>query len=262
MMFNKKHKKLTVMLSVLACFSTQIALASQATGNTVFSSSSYFSQFNLEPTHFVLQVGGFWASQGKSQNIDIDGLIGDRFTVTDRDDQNFLVGLGFFVDGFNDCRASTMFGLNAFYLAKTFVKGDIIQEQEFTNLDYRYSVTNYPIYVAAKTSFNTNSDIYNITFDLGVGPNIINTGHVKERSLDGGITIPDNAFSGKTNVALSATAGIGVKFNNVLGCVPVEIGYRFFYLGKGKFKKETDELLNTLKTGDSYANALVVSINI
>lgn len=259
MMFNKKHKKLTALLSTLACFSTQLALANQATSNNI---SSNFSLFNPAATHFVLQGGGFWASQGESQDIAIDGLIGDRFTVTNRHDQNLLVGLGFFVDGFSNCYTSTMFGLNAFYLAKTFVKGDIIQEHEFTNLDYRYSVTNYPIYVAAKTLINTNSDQYNITFDLGVGPNFIKTGKVKESSLDNGITIPDKAFSGKTNVAFSATAGIGVKFNNVLGCVPVEIGYRFFYLGKGEFKKQTDELLSTLKTGNIYANALVVSINI
>lgn len=148
------------MLSILACFSTQIVLASQATRNKVSlknltaTSSSNLSQFNPRRAHFVLQVGGFNASQGKSQNIDIDGLIGDRFTVTNGDDQNILVGLGFFVDGFSNCHASTMFGLNAFYLAKTFVKGNIIQEQEFTNLDYRYSVSNYPIYFAAKTLTN------------------------------------------------------------------------------------------------------------
>lgn len=263
MILNNKSKMLTVVLFVLGCFATQITLASRTAVNTVSSTNPYADSFlNLSRLHPVLELGGFSASQGQAQDIDIDGLIGDRFTVTKNHDQNVLVGLGVFVDGFTTCRTSTMFGINAFYLAKTFVKGDIIQEQEFTNLDYRYAVTNYPIYVAAKTLINTNSDKYNITFDLGVGPNIIKTGRVNESSLDDGVTLPDNAFSGKTHVALSATAGIGVKFNNVLGCAPVEIGYRFFYLGKGEFKKETDELLTTLNTGNSYANALVVTISV
>jgi opacity protein-like surface antigen len=112
-----------------------------------------------------------------------------------------------------------------------------------------------------KSIINLNDDRYNITMDVGIGPNIIQANNLTERSLDDGITQPDHIFSSQTSVAFSATAGVGIRFNNVSGHIPIEIGYRFFYLGQGNLNKVSSQATNTLKTGNSYANALVITIS-
>lgn len=221
--------------------------------------SSSLSRFNPKRATIIFQVGGFNTTQGRAQHINIDSLIGDYFTVNHRNESNILLGLGYYVNGLERDKFRLLYGINAFYLAPTSVKGNVIQEQLFTNLSYRYSITHYPIYIATKAFINTNSDKYSITCDLGIGPNIIQTGDFSEQSLDGGMTLPDNAFTGQTNVALSATAGLGIKFNNVIGHLPLEVGYRFFYLGQGSLSKNNNQILNTLKTGNTYANALIFS---
>ena len=63
-----------------------------------------------------------------------------------------------------------------------------------------------------------------------------------------------------TTTAFSATAGIGIKLNNVIKTIPLECGYRFFYLGKGHLNTLSDQVLNTLKTGDDYANAIICAV--
>lgn len=223
--------------------------------------NAFFVKFDPRRAHLILQAGGFSASQGSAQNIGIDGLLGDYFTLTQRTDQNVILGLGYFANGSETSRYSLWYGLNAFYLANTTVQGNIVQEQLFTNLSYQYSITNFPIYAAVKALIKTDSNKYTITLDLGIGPNIISTSNFEESSLDGGITIPDNAFSGQTSAAFSAMLGIGIKFNNVLGKYPVEVGYRFFYLGQANLNQVNSQLTSTLNTGNSYANALTLSIS-
>lgn len=234
---------------------------------TTFASSpvpliSCSSKFDPKCATIVFQLGGFDASQGNAQNIGITDLIGDRFTVLQGHDQNVLLGLGYYVDGIKQDQVQLQYGLNAFYLAHTTVQGNVIQEDIFNNLSYSYNLTNYPIYLATKALINTNSDKYTVTLDIGFGPNFIKTSHYRESSLDGGITLPDQIFSGQTSMAFSATAAIGIKFNNVLGHVPLEVGYRFFYLGQGYLQKNNNQLTNTLNTGNNYANALVISISV
>lgn len=209
--------------------------------------------------HLMLQVGGFAAMQGRAQDVGINGLVGDHYTVEPMYDKNMLLGIGYYFNGLDKNWLRLMYGVDAFYLAPTRVQGDIIQEQTYTNLSYRYSITNYPIYAATK-AFIKNSDAYNITLDLGVGPNFIKTSTLSERSLDG-MTQPEDSFSGQTNVAFSAMAGMGLKFNHPLGYhVPLEVGYRFFYLGQGKLNKLNSQFNNSLNTGNSYANALMLSV--
>ncbi|KTD44631.1 Uncharacterised protein [Legionella quateirensis] len=41
-------------------------------------------------------------------------------------------------------------------------------------------------------------------------------------------------------------AGVGFRINHVLGKIPLDCGYRYFYLGKGSFYKNNDEWLTTL----------------
>lgn len=209
----------------------------------------------------VLQLGWFTATQGKSQHVNIQGLIGDDFNVKKSSDQNFLIGAGYYFKGPETAQVSLLYGLNAFYLAPTQVNGHVIQEDLFTNLSYHHSRTNYPLYFAAKALIHCNM-CNDITFDLGIGPNIVNTRRFKERSLDDGVTIPDKQiFSGKSSVAFSATAGLGWRLNELFGNITFEIDYRFFYLGQGRLKKNYSQVRNTLRTGNSYGNALFLSIS-
>jgi len=220
-----------------------------------------FVNFNPACGKFVFQLGGFYAHQGQKQTIGITDLVGDTFTVTHGDDGNGVAGVGYYLTGQEYDKVTMMYGIDAFYLPHAVVQGNIIQEGLFTNLSYRYFTTNYPVYVAAKAQFNNISYWYNITMDLGIGPNVIQTSHVKEKSLDG-VTVPDYAFSGHTSTAFSAMAGIGFTLNNAYRDMPFECGYRFFYLGKGDFHKNSSQITSTLKTGNSYANALVCSLTI
>lgn len=209
-----------------------------------------------------VQLGGFIASRGKAQDIDINGLIGDHFSVNNHHGSSGLVGIGYCLDGQENNLVNFSYGINAFYLAKTGVSGLVTQEQLFTNLSYHYSITNYPIYLGTKVLIkNKTSDKYNFTLDAGVGPNIITTSSVNETSLDG-ITIPDKTYSGRTTATFSAMAGVGVQMNSVFGSAPLECGYRFFYLGQGSFNKLSNQLINAFDTGNNYANALLCTLTI
>jgi len=235
-MFYTKHKSVKLVLSLLTGLVAHSALAN----------------------NIVVEAGAFNASQGNSQNISIKDLIGNQYTVSHHYDQNMLLGIGYYFNGLNREKYNLEYGVNIFYFAPTTVEGDVIQEQMFDNLSYRYNITNIPIYLATK-AFIKISDKYDLTLDFGAGPNIITTSGFSERSVDGDITVPDPDFSGKTTVALSAMAGIGLHINNVFGHLPLEIGYRFFYLGQGSLVKPNNQFADTLNTGNNYANALMIS---
>lgn len=207
----------------------------------------------------LIQAGGSWVHQGQAQHINIDGLIGDDFTVTNHTDENFLVGLAYFVDGHHTKLFDMAYGLNAYYLAKTSVNGYVIQEGLFKNLSYHYNVEHFPIYVMARAALNTKNPNYGLIIDAGIGPNIINARDFKESPLDGQ-TLPDNVFSRDTAAQFSATAGIHVRMNRVFHDVPLECGYRFFYLGKGHFYSSTEQVIDPLSTGNAYSNALICGL--
>ncbi|OCH99129.1 hypothetical protein A8135_07680 [Legionella jamestowniensis] len=216
-----------------------------------------FSVF--KQSHLVFQVGGYWSSQGKAQHINIDGLIGNDYTVTKHHDSNGLVGLGYFIDGQNLGRVQWSYGVNGFYLPKTNVSGTVVQETLFTNLAYTYHLTHYPVYAVVKAKTDMPLARFPLTVDAGIGPNFMHAGGYNEHPLDGN-SIPDNAFARHTTTTFSATAGVGVQLAQIFGQLPLECGYRFFYLGEGHFSKKTDQLLNTLHTGTVYANAVVCSV--
>lgn len=244
MLLHSKNKNITRVLFFLAGLVTLPTTA--------------FSQ----PDSFVIQAGVYLAAQGKSQNIGINTLIGDSFTLAHHSDQSFLLGLGYFTDSGYTCsdEFDLLYGIDAFVLTPITIKGDVIQEHLFTNLAYKYSITNYPIYAVARIDHLTDCDLLNITADIGVGVNFIHTDDFRENSLDGGITIPDNAFSARTTVVPSAEVGIGVKLNHLYSQASFECGYHFFYLGQGELKVQNSQFNKPLKTGDSYANALVCSV--
>lgn len=209
-----------------------------------------------------ISLGAFNASQGKAQHININTLIGNDYTISKSHDANALLGLGYFADWRQGRRFEWSYGLNAFYLPETDVKGTIVQEGFFTNLSYQYDLSHIPVYLAAKAKTGLPSKSLSLIFDAGIGPNIMKSGGYSERSLDGGMTIPDNAFRGYTSTALSITAGVGVEFAHALGQLPLECGYRFFYLGEGQLKTNNEQVLNNLKTGSVYANALLCSVRV
>lgn len=215
----------------------------------------------LKQGHAIFQVGGHWSHQGKAQHVNIQTLIGDDFTVTNHDSSNGLVGLGYFLDGQAKSIFNMSYGLNAFYLAKTGVAGNVVQEGLFTNLSYHYTLTHFPLYAIAKSTIQTQYPQYAINIDAGIGPNFMTAGGFQEQSLDG-ITIPDNIFSTHHSTAFTATAGFGVKVNQVFGPAPLECGYRFFYLGQGHFGSKSSQVVNNLETGNNFANAVVCSITV
>lgn len=229
----------------------------------VFPDPNFLSNLpsSLKHGHAIIQLGGYWNNQGQTQHINIQDLIGDEFTVIRHSDSNGLVGLGYFVDGQNKSFFKMSYGINAFYLAKTAVTGNIIQENLFTNLSYQYKLTHYPVYAIAKSTIKTKSPKYALTIDAGIGPNFIRTDGYQEHSLDG-VTIPDNIFSSHTSTTFSAIAGFGVKINQVFGPAPLECGYQFFYLGQGNFNTVSNQVLNTLNTGSNYVNALMCAITV
>ena len=219
--------------------------------------------FDLKHGDTVLQVGGFVSTSGKAQHIDINGALGDDFSVHDRNDSNALLGLGYWLNGGESSLWHLSYGLNAFYLGKTQITGEITQESLFTNLAYRYNINHFPVFALAKASLNSQQNKnYSFSFDAGVGPNFLYTSHYHDYSLDGGMTLPDRAFSGKHETVFSATAGVTIKINQFSKVYPFECGYRFFYLGQSELRRNTDQLLNTLKTGHNYANALICSVTV
>jgi len=175
---------------------------------------------------------------------------------------NILVGTGLFLPSFDQDPFKLSYGINAFYFAPTSVNGNIIQENLFTNLSYQYKTQHVPVYLAAKKKIDTNNEKYSVILDAGLGPNFMFITDYKENSLDG-ITLPDNTYANRSNnIAFSVSAGIGLRLNNVLGKMPLECGYRFFYLGQSDLYSSSNQLQNNLSTGDKYANALVCSVTV
>src|SRR5262245_50594191 len=97
-------------------------------------------------------VGYFNAREGKAQHINIAGLIGNTYTVSKKSDDNCLLGLGYLFHGWNLDRYNLAYGIEAFYLFNTKVRGTVVQEDLFTNLSYRYKLTHIPIYAIARAS--------------------------------------------------------------------------------------------------------------
>lgn len=249
MYFNKK--KCNIVASIFLLVSTVDASFAGAMGE----SKSYFKG------HFLVQIGGYSAIQGTEQDIFIrENLAGNLYTVETHNQGSGLVGVGYLLDGpvIRD-RFPVSYGVDAFFLGQTSIYGYIVEEHNDTNLSYRYKIQNIPLYAVAKTLINTRNEHFKIAVDAGIGPNFISASKYREIPLTS-YTIPDNAFKDNNNVALSATAGASIRFS--LGQVPLEFGYRFFYLGQGKFSITNEQVINAVKTGTNYANAFVCSVTI
>lgn len=211
--------------------------------------------------YFIVQGGEFYSQRNHHpQDIAIEGLTVDHFTVNKHYDWNFLLGLGFFGEGFDWRNMIFWYGIDAFYLAPVRINGSIIQEQlPTTTLLYQYEITNWPLYAMLRTSIHSYCNL-DFVFDLGLGVNFLETSVVNEKTLQN-VPIQNGLFLGETNAVFSATLGLSMAFS-YWHSAPIEIGYRFFYLGNGTFKRNTNQALNTLTTGYNYANALVLSITL
>jgi hypothetical protein len=220
---------------------------------------TFFSSLK-ERSHFVIELGGFRATQGKSQQVDLnDDQIPDNFTVTQSQDSNVVGGMGYYVDGQETKWMRLSYGINAFYLAPTKVIGTVpFEPPPEPPLSIYYTTTSMPIYLATKALINNSySNKYNMVIDLGIGPNFLTTSDVKPTSPNPLLT---TTHGGATAVTLSAMAGIGLRVNHVFGQNSLECGYRFFYLGQGKFNNVDSDVTSTLQTGDVYANAVLCSM--
>lgn len=229
--------------------------------SSTFSATQSSNLSMLTHGHFIFALGGYQGTQGETQHIDMQDLIGDTFSVSHDHDNNVLLGLGYFLDGQHWNQVQMSYGINAFCLAPTTVSGYVTQEDLFTNLSYSYKVAHFPVFLLTKTAIYLNSPQYALTVDFGVGPNFMKLYNFHENSLDRGITIPDQLFSSNTNTTFSATFGAGIKVDRALGQLSLECGYRFFYLGEGNFTIENSQVLDSLKTGNIHANAVQCSVS-
>jgi hypothetical protein len=152
--------------------------------------------------------------------------------------------------------------LDAFYLAPVSVSGNVIQENLYTNLSYRYNLANYPIYAMVKSAINIKSSDFAVIFDAGIGPNFMHLYNFSEKSLDGGITIPEHPYTSVVRTTFTGTLGAGIRMNYSNGKYPIELGYRFFYLGQGHFNTANNQILDSVKTKAVFANAIVLSVGI
>ncbi|MDF1683564.1 MAG: hypothetical protein P1U36_02800 [Legionellaceae bacterium] len=251
---NKKHLAVSSVLFALLGLYCQNVLSTPVSIDNV--------KDTLKKGHLALQAGGFWSDAGREQFIEINDMIGDRYTLSKSNKSNGLFGVGYFFDGQVRDQYSLSYGLNAFYLAKTSVSGSIFQENEFENLTYAYNITNFPLYAVAKSMINIPSVAPQLSVDVGIGPNFMRTTSFREQNTPGGtaVSVPNDFFANKTTTVFSATAGASLNFDHVFGDAPLECGYQFFYLGQGSFNVVNDQVKNTLKTGTVYANAVMCSI--
>jgi hypothetical protein len=208
----------------------------------------------------TLQFGGFIANQGKKQTIDIQDLVGSQYTVNSHTQRNGLVGLAYFVDGPDKKNYQLAYGLNIFYLAPTSITGYVVQELLYRNLSYAYTIQHLPLYFAAKAHVKTKFDQYKLIFDAGIGPNFMRTYDYHETPQNS-VTIAEKTFTSRSNSTFAATAGVSARINPP-GKTPLECGYRFFYLGEGRLTSNNSLLVNPLKTGHTFANALVCGVKL
>jgi hypothetical protein len=226
----------------------------------IAATQSYASLQDKMPGYFMLEVGPYWTSEGEAQNVYIEGLAGDEFTANSNNQVGGLFGFGYLFHALKHEHYGIDAGVNIFYLTKTQVEGDVIQEFMFTNLSYEYSIAHIPVYAAAKGYFKTHKTLA-WTVDLGLGVNFLQTSGYEDEPLTS-FSLSDDAFLDSTNTTanFSAMAGVGVR--KMLKDVSLELGYRFFYLGEGSLEPRTDAIFDDLSTGPVYVNALMLTVGI
>jgi len=215
--------------------------------------------FHLPPGQLNLSLGGAYITQGQDQLININKTFGNIYAVSQESDTVFLAGAGYLFNVFEKAPVDISLGASVYYLSLAKVQGVIYLERTFPNLAYEYKTTNVPLYAHAKGVWKGQDERVSLVVDAGVGPNFIKTQDYHERSIDGGVTIPNQAFRGETEVKLSAMAGIGLRMNHIWKDKSLEVGYKYFYLNEGKLNPRP-QVLNHLKTSNADAHALTLTL--
>lgn len=214
--------------------------------------------FDVPLGELGLSLGGTKVHQGVSQFVGIQDTFGNIHQAYNSNETLFASGISYSFDLFSKKNIDLLFGASVYYLSDAKVNGVILLERTFPNLSYHYETRNIPLYVTAKSIWHDSNKKLSFVADVGVGPNFMKTKNYSERSLDNGVTIPNQAFSGSSEVKFSAMAGLGLRVNNVWKATSIEVGYKYFYLNEGRLTPKP-QVLNQLKTGNIDAHALMIT---
>jgi hypothetical protein len=218
-----------------------------------------------DKTHINLYLGGVETTAGKTQQVNVDFVLPAEYTFKENRQWNAVLGLTLLggVGVFREFKTIRNFlfsyGVGAFYLSKVRVSGIVSQAKLFNNLGYSYDITNIPAYVFLKTKADIFEGKHQLVLDVGFGPNVMTMYNYGEWAINR-TSLKDNAFKGSRETTLSFTSGFAIHFNKIFGDLPVELGYRFFYLGVGHLNINNNQYATNLSTGPSYANAIVCSL--
>ena len=103
-------KTYVAILTALLDIALQPAFADSTTTNQ----NNFLESLNPRNATIIVQAGGFNATQGGgTQDIGINGLLGDQFTVNQTHGSNFLVGLGYYLNGLTTSKVQWLYGINA-----------------------------------------------------------------------------------------------------------------------------------------------------
>lgn len=219
-------------------------------------------RYHSFPT-LTVSAGGFRSNPKSSQLVAIQGGEQNYYQAYDKQVYDGLVGVGVYMTDNNaqKDRLQMAYGINAYYLANTSVKGYVVQDTSFSNLSFQYTVTHFPIYVASRAIIPYEKHQLDFTVDLGIGPNFMVTSGYNEKRIYP-YSVPDNTFSGTTTGTLSATFGVGIRKHNLQGRFPIDCGYRLYYLGRGALTPNSSQVVDNLLTGNVFANALLCTVMI
>lgn len=238
------------------------AFAEDAPQSARFNVRHIYQYVQERHPEFIPQIGGYFGSYGKAQLVDVADLNGNWYTLTKRSSNNVLLGANYYLDACNYPKFKLQAGLDLFYLPNSSVGGDINLEQQVQNenLSYNYSAQNIPLYFAARAKTKELNQHFDLVFDVGIGPNFIRTSNYQQSSLTSYTLSNNQIFSANNNVSFSAMAGVGARLYTLFGDLPLECSYRFMYLGQGSLAINDTQLLNTLVTGNNYANTITCGV--
>lgn len=206
-------------------------------------------------------LGGTRGTVGEAQHVDIEGLIGDYFSIDNGKINGGVIGVTHYTESkeLDNDRFSLDYTFSIFYFPQKTVSGFVTQENLVTNLDYEYTLVDIGSYVGIRVMTHRDASRFNYAFNLGFGMVQIITAGFVERSLTP-YSLPDFIFESKTTTSFSANTGVAARLNDVFGGNTLECGYRFFYLGKGSLATRNTRVANGLSTGQNYTNAFLCSL--
>jgi opacity protein-like surface antigen len=205
---------------------------------------------------WTFSVGGFKANTGKQQLFILPGQGTVSMTPTDKSNSSGLIGGQYLVDRRTRGKTTFAYGLSLYYLFPAKVKGNMSFQNQ--SQAYQYKITNLPLYGSIQAKVCTDYEFMYI-LDGGLGVNYMMLNKYIETSTGNGGT-PSDSFKNNNVLDFSATAGIGLRFTDIFKEMTLELGYRFFYLGQGKLKSNISFITGDLKTGNVYANAVILSV--